>query len=98
MSLENLSQPPETVLTSHHSETDTIVSRRRPGRSESMSPYLIPLLRNTETAHLPSKDFQLGEPRPETNDLAPAMGIAVGLALAVPLWAIISAAVWALIR
>ena len=67
--------------------------RRRPGRPDQASPQLIPLLRTAEIEAAAAAG--LGEELPFEDALAPAKGIAVGLLLSVPVWAVIGGIVWA---
>ena len=67
--------------------------RRRPGRPDQASPHLIPLLRTTEIEAAAASG--VGEELPFEDALAPAKGIAVGLLLSVPVWAVIGGIVWA---
>lgn len=69
--------------------------RRRPGRSDQVSPHLVPLLRTFEAEAAPVPATADGLPFEDA--LAPAKGIAVGLALSVPLWAAIGGIVWAVL-
>jgi hypothetical protein len=63
-----------------------VLDQRRPGRLEKVSPALIPLLREpAECAD--GLDF-------DSDPLAPARGIVVGLLLSVPLWGLIGLGVW----
>jgi hypothetical protein len=87
----------ERAPASTSKSSDVAEDRRRPGRAE-VNPHLIPMLR--DPAGLDS-DLLLRDstdPSPDRQDLAPAIGILVGLALSVPLWAIIGALVWAIWR
>ena len=69
--------------------------RRRPGRPDHASPHLIPLLRTAEieAAAAPGATDEL----PFEDALAPAKGIALGLGLSVPLWAVIGGIAWAVL-
>ena len=68
--------------------------RRRPGRPDQASPHLIPLLRTAEieaaAASIAAEELPF-----EEDALAPAKGIAIGLLLSVPVWAVIGMIVWA---
>jgi hypothetical protein len=69
--------------------------RRRPDRPNQISPHLLPLLRTSEigdAAASGTADGLLFD-----DGLAPAKGIAVGLLLSVPLWAVIGGIVWAVL-
>lgn len=73
---------------------EVIDDRRRPARLDCVHPTLIPLLRGAFTPDLllpEETDVPLGR-----GYLAPAQGIAVALALSVPLWAVIGLGVWAM--
>jgi len=70
--------------------------RRRPGRPSHVNPTLVPLLRGDLPSSLPlSDETELVEDR---GALAPAIAVAVALAMSVPLWAAIGFAAWALSR
>ena len=66
--------------------------RRRPGRSDHASPHLIPLLRTTEIEEAAVSDA--ADELPFENALEPVQGLALGLALSVPLWAAIGGIAW----
>ena len=68
--------------------------RRRPGRLDQVSPHLVPLLRTSSVAEAAAADMAEGMPG---DALAPAKGIAIGLALSVPVWAVIGGVVWAVL-
>ena len=69
---------------------------RRPGRPSHVSPTLVPLPRDELPSSLPlSDETELVEDR---GVFAPAIAIAVGLAISVPLWAAVGFAAWALFR
>lgn len=61
-----------------------ISERRRPGRPESVSPELVPLLRGTAN---PPPPMEFSE-RPE-DQLDPLRGLAVGLVISAALWALL---------
>ena len=63
------------------------VERRRPGRMESVSPVLLPLLRDG-AALSPYH----GERR--HYDLTPVVGIAIGVIISIPIWALIVWVIW----
>ena len=66
--------------------------RRRPGRVNYTEPALIELLRRPASG--PS-----GEGAYDSGDrLAPARGIVFAIALAVPLWCALGAAIWLVVR
>ena len=74
----------------------TWISRRRPGRRDDVHPALIPLLRGTVSlkgdgepdiiadAPMAAESMDL-----QKDPLAPARGIIFGLALSVPIWAVL---------
>lgn len=72
---------------------EVTVDCRRPGRPDSVSPALIPLLRGDwiQDASL-NEDIDLAD---EWTVLAPAVGIAVSVVLSLPLWAIVGLTSWA---
>jgi hypothetical protein len=71
----------------------TKLSRRRPGRIDNVNPSLIPLLRGTVSPDI--EDPVAGIPEvPATMDvdedaMAPVRGIIFGIALSVPIWAVL---------
>ena len=67
--------------------------RRRPGRLDQASPHLIPLLRTAEIEAAAASVIE--EELAFEDALAPAKGIAVGLLLSVPVWAVLGGIVWA---
>ena len=69
--------------------------RRRPGRPDQASPHLIPLLRTAEIEAAAASG--MGDELPFDDALAPAKGIAVGLLLGVPVWAVIGLVAWAML-
>ena len=64
----------------------SVRDRRRPGRLEQVSPALIPLLREP-TRYVDDPGF-------DSDLLAPARGVLVGLLISVPLWALIGLGIW----
>lgn len=82
--------------------------RRRPGRVDYSHPSLIRMLRGSFDTDQPSpEDGDLDASSPDaaseelrvtdsTDDLGPSRGIAFGIALVAPIWALIIAAVWLL--
>ena len=68
--------------------------RRRPGRSDSISPTLIPLLRGALTQGASLNDH--GDVAEDRGDLAPVVGIAVSVVLTLPRWAILGLIGWAI--
>ncbi len=86
---------PELQATGDRPESVTD-DRRRPGRPSHINPTLVPLLRGDLPSSLPlSDETELVEDR---GALAPAIAVAVALAMSVPLWAAIGFAAWALSR
>jgi hypothetical protein len=69
------------------STPSVVTDRRRPGRLAQASPALIPLLRKPT-------QFVDTELNSNTDPLAPARGILVGLLLSVPFWALVGLGVW----
>jgi hypothetical protein len=76
-------------------EGGQMVSRRRPGRRDDAHPSLIPLLRGTASP-IPDDPPMIGDPatiqvdqETEGDALAPARGIIFGIALSVPIWAVL---------
>ena len=74
----------DVVETAEHGTSAVVVDRRRPGRA-SASPELLPLLRGTGLADFTDE---------EEGAAPPLIGIAFAMALSVPLWLLIGAAVW----
>ena len=74
-----------------------VKDRRRPRRSDQVSPHLISLLRNpaADTLTLPASDVDTPL---SGDDLRPARGIIVGSLLSLPLWASIAALVRAVLH
>jgi hypothetical protein len=71
-------------------ETDhALKDRRRPGRSDDVSPGLISLLRGTACV-----DADASEWVEEPDELAAARGVIAGLSLSVPLWLAIGLILW----
>jgi hypothetical protein len=64
------------------------VGRRRPGRVAKANPHLIPLLRDPASADYVAPADRLGD------DHGPAKGIAMGLLLVAPFWALVIWSVW----
>jgi hypothetical protein len=76
-------------------EGGPMVSRRRPGRRDDAHPSLIPLLRGTASP-IPDDPPMIADPstiqaaqETEADALAPARGIIFGIALSVPIWAVL---------
>ena len=67
-------------------------NRRCPGRPDQVSPHLILLLRTSaieaSATSIPADEL------PFEDALAPTKGIAVGLLLSVPVWAVIGGIIW----
>jgi hypothetical protein len=86
---------PELQATGDSPESVTD-DRRRPGRPSLVNPTLVPLLRGDLPSSLTlSNETELVEDR---GALAPAIAVAVALAMRVPLWGAIGFAAWALSR
>src|SRR6185437_13990826 len=69
--------------------------RRRPGRPETVSPELIPLLRDPASVEVPEHDAHLHAPRNvRRDDMGPARGLAVALLLALPFWCVVIGLWW----
>jgi len=72
--------------------------RRRPGRPDQANPHLIPLLRTSDIEDAAASDTAVAPAMEDElafeDALAPAKGIAVGLLLSVPIWAVIGMIVW----
>ena len=75
-----------------------IKGRRRPGRNDQVSPHLIPLLRDPAAVDILALPLCEAEAPLLDDPLALARGIVFGLALSVPLWAIIAGAIWVVLR
>lgn len=89
----------ESLHTAEQAFTPTeTTGRRRLGRTDRVSPHLIPLLRDPATVGIPAPPPCETEAPPLNDELASARGIAFGLVLSVPLWAVIAGAVWAVLR
>ena len=71
--------PPPSVLPD---ETTIVADRRRPGRSQHVSPELVPLLRGQAPAP-PADDL---EEFGEADQLDAARGLAAGALLSAPIW------------
>lgn len=74
-----------------------VKGRRRLGRNDQVSPHLIPLLRDPAALDIRAPPPCGTEAPPLSDQLAPARGIAFGLVLSVPLWAVVAWAVWAML-
>lgn len=71
------------------------MGRRHPGLPDQVSPNPVPLLRTSPMIEaVPAFE---GADEPADDALTPARGIAVGLVLSVPLWAVIGGVVWAVL-
>jgi hypothetical protein len=79
---------PEDAPAEASTPVATSSDRRRPGRLEQVSPALVPLFRGA--AQNGDIDLDIDYTAP----LAAAHGIALGMCLAVPLWALIGLAGW----
>ena len=91
MELGNTTQP--DVRTKTTILRPVVADRRRPGRPENVSPHLIPILRDPSGRNdAPQRQAETG------HDLVPLMGIMAGVALSVPVWAVIVGITWAIER
>lgn len=66
-----------------------VPDRRRSGRSIQVSPYLIPLLRDTANAEIVPASPALTDASDLAGDLAPIVGIIVSAGLSLTLWTIL---------
>jgi len=73
-------------------------SRRRPGRTEQVSPHLIPLPRSPATVEFAAPQLTAEGAKSFREDLPAACGIGVESLLSVPAWAVIGLVTWALLR
>jgi hypothetical protein len=76
--------PPRTSASA--TTPSAVMDQRMPGHLEQITPTLIPPLREP-VRYVSDPDF-------DSDPLAPARGIAVGIALSVPFWALTGLAVW----
>lgn len=72
-----------------------VAERRRPGRVEYAAPALIALLR-APTAEVDQENREVEEGARPPDDLAPARGILLSVALGTGVWGFIGAVVWLL--
>jgi len=97
MRFKELLRPAEQV-----SPFATIKDRRRPGRSDQVSPHLIPLLRNPARMDMPTRLPDKLETPLAADDLAHLKGIplslAVSLVLGMPFWVWLAGIVRAVLR
>jgi hypothetical protein len=84
--------PRDDVLAAPGVIEQATADRRRAGRGETVSPDLIPLLRNPASLEIPPDDPPAGDRI--RDDGGPATGIAMGLLLAIPCWCVIALGVW----
>ncbi len=75
-----------------------VKGRRRPERVAQVSPHLIPLLRNPATVDIPALLRAPAALPFLEDDFAFVKGIGFALVLSVPLWAIIGAVAWVVLR
>lgn len=95
MTLRELVQVTKPELVRARTASATPKDHRRPGRPDQVSPNLVPLLRTSPVIEaVPAFE---GADGPVDDALTPARGIAVGLVLSVPLWAVIGGVVWAVL-
>ena len=94
---------PEFLKTTEELAADTALDRRRPGRSDDVSPALIPLLRTTGGPHteLSQHDeegvghaFLVPKHLDDSNSLAASRGIGRAVLISVIVWPLIGLAVW----
>jgi len=84
--------------------TQTLVERRRPGRVEFTNPHVVAMLRDptaldpAAAAEISGPVEDLGTTSDGYDSLASARGIVTGVLLALPLWALIGAGAWFLLR
>jgi hypothetical protein len=97
MDARGLSKAAEQAPTAPPPSSSVIEDRRRPGRQDA-SPHLIPLLRDPIGTDPDALLREPTDPSSDRKELAPAIGILVGLALSVPLWGLIGALMWAIWR
>ena len=79
-------------------EQSAKVDRRRPGRRDYDNPALIALLRSASNAAVIEDAPDPQDATRSADDLAPARGIAVSLAIGVLMWSAIGLGIWALLR
>jgi hypothetical protein len=84
--------PRDDVLAAPGLIQEATADRRRAGRGETVSPDLIPLLRNAASIEIPPDDVPAGDRI--RDDRGPATGIAMGLLLAIPFWCVIFLGIW----
>ena len=73
--------------------------RRRPGRPATVSPELVPLLRNAASVEIPEQEAHLDAPRDiRRDDMGPARGLAVALLLVAPFWCGVLVIWWLALR
>ncbi len=72
--------------------------RRRPGRPGQVSPHLVQLLRDPAAVEPPLALPSIVDEHAFGDGLSIARGVGVGLVLAVPVWAAIGLATWAVLR
>ena len=82
----------DDLLTADVVVQEAKLDRRRPGRSEHVSPHLIPLLRNAAALEISLDDAPVDDR--VQDDFGPLKGIIAGLGLAIPLWCLIGLVVW----
>jgi hypothetical protein len=88
-------KPPHAALAASAAVLD---SRRRPGRTDQVSPHLIPLLRSPATVEIAAPQLTAESAKSFREDLPVACGIGVGFLLAVPAWAAVGWVTWALLH
>ena len=73
-----------------------INDRRRPGRADDVNPNLVPLLRGEAAPDLLVSDEI--DTSYSLEHSTPMVGIAVGLAMSIPLWGVLGLVAWAIRR
>lgn len=94
----SLQDSPQGIEIASWSTSAGVDDRRRPNRLDQVSPNLISLLRGSASAEAPALLFDDVDALRLDEDLAPARGLAIGLMLAAPAWAIIGTLIWAVLR
>jgi hypothetical protein len=97
-------EPGSPAAEGQTTDSPTFVDRRRPGRVEYSSPQLIEMMRG-QTRLDPAASLNtcipfenLGIASDDSDNLSAARGILTGVVLALPLWALIGAGAWFLLR
>ena len=94
--MENTTRPEPNYATEG---LRTDVERRRPGRVEYTNPALIALLRApTPDGGKENREVEKDETPAATDDLAPARGMLLSVALGASMWGVICTIAWILTR